>query len=203
MCPDLGAPIVPVALAHFEQFIANDAHQPLRGFENLQQIHDGVEQRLVFLAQLFLFQSGQAVQAQVEDCLGLTFRQPVALLGQPQLPGHAVRRRQIRTVTRQHLRHRPGRPGPRRISCSRASAGLRLALISTITSSMFPSATASPSSSWARARALRSSNSVRRVTTSRRCRMNSPSISLRPKSRGCLSVSATILMPNTVCSCVC
>ena len=70
-------------------------------------------------------------------------------------------------------------------------------------SSMFASAMANPSRMCPRSRALRNSNTVRRVTTSRRCRRNASSISFRLSSRGWPSTSATMLMPNTCSIGVC
>jgi hypothetical protein len=69
--------------------------------------------------------------------------------------------------------------------------------------SMLASATASPSSTCARSRALARSWIVRRVTTSRRWRMNASRISFSDSSFGCPSCSATMLMPNTVSIGVC
>ncbi|MNE09532.1 hypothetical protein D3C80_1022110 [compost metagenome] len=54
------------------------------------------------------------------------------------------------------------------IRASLASDGVGEALIRAMTGSMLDSATAWPSRIWPRSRALRSSNTVRRVTTSRR-----------------------------------
>ena len=44
------------------------------------QAGDGVQQQLVFVGQLFLFQPGQAVQAHFQDFLGLHFGQAIAVL---------------------------------------------------------------------------------------------------------------------------
>ena len=76
-------------------------------------------------------------------------------------------------------------------------------MINSITSSIFAKAVAKPSKIWARSRALRNSNNERRVTTSRRWRMKAPKISFNPNNLGWPSTIATILMPNTVCICVC
>ena len=75
--------------------------------------------------------------------------------------------------------------------------------MSAMTSSMLASATARPSSTWARSRARRSSKTVRRVTTSRRWRRKASSISRSDISCGWPSSSATMLMPNTVSIGVC
>ncbi|MCY1375639.1 hypothetical protein D9M69_630680 [compost metagenome] len=55
------------------------------------------------------------------------------------------------------------------ISSWRATGGVGAALMIAMKSSMLASATARPSSTWPRSRALRNWNTVRRVTTSRRC----------------------------------
>ena len=63
-----------------------------------------------------------------------------------------------------------------------AIAGVAAALISAMISSTLESATAKPSRMWPRSRALRKSNIVRRVTTSRRWR--------RKASRNCFKLSS-------------
>ena len=84
-----------------------------------------------------------------------------------------------------------------------ASAGVGAALIKAMISSTFDSATARPSSTWPRSRALRSSNTVRRVITSRRCDRKQSSICLRLSKRGRPSTSATMFMPKVSCIWVC
>jgi len=84
-----------------------------------------------------------------------------------------------------------------------ASFGDGERLMSSITGSMFASATIKPSNTCARSRALRRSNSVRRVTTSRRWRRNASSSSFSDSSFGWPSTRPTMLMPNTLCSGVC
>ncbi len=68
--------------------------------------------------------------------------------------------------------------------------------------SIFARAIAKPSRIWARSRAFRSSNTVRRVTTSRRCSIKASKVSFRLKTLGWPLSNATILIPNTVCNCV-
>ena len=88
-------------------------------------------------------------------------------------------------------------------SFSLASAELGEALIIAMTGSMLHSAMARPSKMWPRSRALRNKYTVRRVTTSRRWRINASSISLRFRIFGWPSTRATILIPNTDCMLVC
>ena len=90
----------------------------------------------------------------------------------------------------------------RAISEALATGGVGAALISAMNSSMLASATARPSSTWPRLRASRRSNTVRRVTTSRRCARKASMICLRLSSRGWPSTSATRFMPKVSCSCV-
>ncbi len=90
----------------------------------------------------------------------------------------------------------------RPVSFCLASAGEGEALIRAMISSTLDRATASPSRMWARSRALRSSNTVRRVTTSRRCRRKASSSSLMLSSFGWPSTRATMFMPKWSCICV-
>ena len=70
----------------------------------------------------------------------------------------------------EQLAHQLRAPGARHQLALRLRRACGAFLISAITSSTLDSATARPSSTWPRSRALRSSNTVRRVTTSRRWR---------------------------------
>ena len=65
------------------------------------------------------------------------------------------------------------------------------------------SAIRSPSRMCARASALRSSNSVRRRTTSRRNSMKCSMMSSSGSTRGRPPTIASMMMPKVVCSCVC
>ncbi len=91
----------------------------------------------------------------------------------------------------------------RAINSFLASGGVGAALMIAIISSTLANATARPSNTCARARALRSSNTVRRVTTSRRCRKKASRICFKFKRRGWPSIKATMFMPNVSCNCVC
>ena len=89
----------------------------------------------------------------------------------------------------------------RAISCTRASAGDGALRISPITSSMFATAIASPTSTWARSRAFPNSNFDRRVTTSSRKAMKALSISRKFINCGRPPFSASMLAPKDVCNC--
>ena len=69
-------------------------------------------------------------------------------------------------------------------NCSFASLGVGEFLIKAMIGSIFESAIDKPSSKCARSRALRNSNIVLRVTTSRRCKIKASSISRRLNNLG-------------------
>src|SRR5207245_2703052 len=98
-----------------------------------------------------------------------------------------------------HDRRHALRPRQNVPAVGRVGAALMIA----IKSSILASATARPSSTWPRSRALRSSNTVRRVTTSRRCDRKHSSICFRFSSFGWPLTSATMFMPKVSCSWVC
>ena len=110
----------------------------------------------------------------------------------------AVARPSSRAGARRASRAPAGESQLRLISAALATGGVGDALMSAMNSSTLASATARPSSTWPRSRALRSSNTVRRVTTSRRCARKLSSICFRFSSRGWPSTSATMLMPKRV-----
>ena len=79
---DNGATLVAVLLTDRDQFVADHLQQTFGAFEDLDQVGDGDQQRLVFVGELFLFQPGQAVQAHFQDLLRLDFRQLVTVIAQ-------------------------------------------------------------------------------------------------------------------------
>ncbi len=68
---NFGAALVAVLVAHLDQFIADHFHEPIGIGQDVEQIGDDVEHVLVFVEDLALLQPGEAVQAQIEDGLGL------------------------------------------------------------------------------------------------------------------------------------
>ena len=76
-------------------------------------------------------------------------------------------------------------------------------LMMVIIASMFAIATINPSTICPLSLALRKSNLVRLVTTSRRCLINSSKISLIFKTRGWPSTKTVILIPNEDSNCDC
>ncbi|CAM5211795.1 hypothetical protein CDEN61S_03202 [Castellaniella denitrificans] len=84
----------------------------------------------------------------------------------------------------------------RSIRAWRATGGVGAALMMAMKSSMLARATARPSSTWPRSRALRSWKMVRRVTTSLRCWRKYCTICFRFSRRGWPSTSATMFMPK-------
>ncbi len=151
----------------------------LRLGQDVEQVDDLVHHLLVFGNDLVLLQAGQALQAQFQDRLGLGFGQAVALGRQAELrrqpsgrEASEAARSSISSTTGAAPQCAPsGRPWH--------PAGVGAALIRAMISSTLDSATARPSRMWPRSRALRSSNTVRRVTTSRRCDRKHSSICLQ------------------------
>ena len=71
-----------------------------------------------------VLETGQAMQAQVEDCLGLRFRQPVLLAMQAERRIETVRTRRHGTGPGEHFRHRTAAPSPAKSNS--ASGHIRL-----------------------------------------------------------------------------
>ena len=152
---DLGAARIAVRVAHFDQLVADHLRQTLGPRENVPQIADAIQQLFVFGDDLVLLEAREAVQAHVEDGLGLRFGQVVAAAVHAELGARARRaasrwRRRARAAA---ARCRPARRAPEARPAPRPSDGA--ALMSAMTSSMLASATARPSRTWARSRALR------------------------------------------------
>ncbi|MNN25312.1 hypothetical protein D3C81_1387820 [compost metagenome] len=87
-------------------------------------------------------------------------------------------------------------------SRSRASAGSADERMMWMTSSILATATARPTRTWPRSRALASSNLTRRTTTSSRNSRKSSSSLRRPICSGRPWFSASMLTPNELCSAV-
>ena len=137
------------------------------------------EQFLEFVGQLFLLQTGQAVQAHLEDFFRLRFGQAIARSRTNRIPRRASSGRDAPLpAAASNARTEPAsQVSPNRRS--RAICGVCEVRITSIMRSMLASATVRPSTICARSRALRSSKIVRRVTTSRRWRTNASSTSLQ------------------------
>ena len=150
---------------------ANDVGDARGLGEDVEQVDDLLHHLAVLGDDLVLLEAGQALQAHLEDRLRLRVGQPVspssvqAESRSRALPAeHDVWRARARSIS-----STSGERQARAISAAFASGGVGAALISAMISSTLDSATARPSRMWPRSRALRSSNTVRRVTTSRRC----------------------------------
>ena len=116
---DLGTTLVTISGFHRREFFANDFQQPLRAREDVAQITDLVQQFAEFDDDLVLLETRQAMQAKIEDGLGLLLRQPVLAVMQPKLIRNSVRARRHRACARKHLRHRTGAPRARLQRCFR------------------------------------------------------------------------------------
>ena len=107
---DLGAPGVGELRLHLQKLLAHHLAQPIRIDEDLQQPADTFQQRVELLDDLLLLQAGQAVQAEIEDRLGLHLAQPVSVFVQPESGGEVVGLRGVRAGPREQVPHGPGRP---------------------------------------------------------------------------------------------
>ncbi len=82
---DLGATLVAVLLAHGQQFVTDHFHQANRARQDVQQLGDEIQQRLVLFQDLFVLEASQLVQTQVKDGLGLLLGQVVVTVANAEL----------------------------------------------------------------------------------------------------------------------
>ena len=158
------------------EFVGNDrGHARGRG-QDVEQVGDLGHHVLVLADDLVLLEAGQALQAHLQDFAGLVIRQAVEAVGlDAELASASLRggrprgRPALSPATRASISRTIDESQLLLISAAFATGGVGEALMVSMNSSMLASATARPSSTWPRSRALRSSNTVRRVTTSRRC----------------------------------
>ena len=92
---DLRAALVAIGGLHRGEFLADDLQQPFRAREDVAKVPDLVQQFGEFRDDLVLLEAGQAMQAQVEDGLGLLLRQPVFPVVQAEIIRDPFRARQI------------------------------------------------------------------------------------------------------------
>ena len=144
----------------------------------------------------------RSLQAQLENRLRLRVGELVAASRSARTRPAAPRAAPSPRGRARSISSTTGERHVRAIIAAFASGGVAAALISAMISSTLDSATARPSRMCPRSRALRSSNTVRRVTTSRRCSRKNSSNCLRLSRRGWPSTSATMFMPKLSCSCV-
>ncbi len=107
---DLGAAGIGILVANQHEFVVNDRHETVRAGQNGEQISDGRQDLLVFLDDFVLLQARQAMQAQVENSLGLGLAQSVALRAQAQSRIQIVGAGLAGAGPRQHGRDRPRPP---------------------------------------------------------------------------------------------
>ncbi len=108
---DLGAAsIAEFGLDRF-QLLTDHLHQARRIGQDADQLADQVEDFLVFGEQLLVLQAGQAMQAQLEDRLGLFRRQVVLAVAQAVLRIQVFRATGVGAGTLDHRFHRAGLPG--------------------------------------------------------------------------------------------
>ena len=161
------------------QFLADDLGDARRVGQDVEQVGNLRHDLLVLADDLVRLQVGQALQLHFQNALRLDFGQVIAVGVQAELGRHVHRARELGVDARQHFLDHRRLPGAAEQTLFRDRPGFPSVLISSTISSTLASATARPSRIWPRSRALRSSNTVRRVTTSRRWRRKASSISLQ------------------------
>ena len=109
---DLGPAGIAVGLADHDELIAHDLGETLRARQDVAEVPDPLEQLLVLVDDLVLLQPGEAMQAHVEDGLGLVLGQMIAAAIQPEIGREAIGARGNRTRTLQQLRNDASRPRP-------------------------------------------------------------------------------------------
>ena len=77
----------------FLEFTPDFLFQAFVSIENVEQVLDLFENLTVLGNDLVLFQSGQFVQAQIENCLRLLLGQTILIVDQPEMIGDAFRPR--------------------------------------------------------------------------------------------------------------
>ena len=107
---DFRTPRVGIGILDLVQLRPNDLQQPFRASKDVPQVADQDEQVGKLRDDLVLFEPGQAVQAQVEDGLGLHVRQPVLPARKAPLARHVVRAGRDLARALQHGRHDAGAP---------------------------------------------------------------------------------------------
>ena len=83
---DFRAPLVAEGVADVFELVADDFEQPLRARQNVRQIPDLLQQFLELGKDLVLLESGEPVQAHLQNRLRLRFRQPIAALDDARAP---------------------------------------------------------------------------------------------------------------------
>ena len=101
------------------QFLADNLQQAFGVGEDIQQIGDLGQLVLVLLEQFFVLQTGKAMQAQIENGLGLGRRQAVAAVAQAEGEVQIIGATGRGAGALQHRRHLAGKPA----LCQQALAG--------------------------------------------------------------------------------
>jgi hypothetical protein len=105
---DLGAARVAVLIADGDELVTHHPREPLGTREDVRQVDDDLQQLLVFVDDLVLLEAREAMQAHVEDGLGLRVRQLVlagTLARQADIGGESCRPRGDVARVREHGGH--------------------------------------------------------------------------------------------------
>ena len=123
---DLGTTLVAEGFLDLLQLFNDDFHQTFMAVENAQQLTNLFQNLLILGEQFFVFQTGQAMQAHVENRLGLFGRQVVLTIAQAEFLTEPVRAAGFGTRTFDHFDHRARRPGSRQQALLGFGRGRRL-----------------------------------------------------------------------------
>ena len=102
---DAGAALVAELVTDRYQLFLDHFHQPTRFFEDAEQLGDGGQDGAVLIGELFLLQTGEALQAHLQDFLGLDLRQLIAVFKQTLFRRQILRARAIGTRRCQQRPH--------------------------------------------------------------------------------------------------
>ena len=108
---DFGTALVGIFLTDRLQFITDHFHQTFGVTQNLQQFGNLLQQFLVIVDQFFPFQTGQLLQTQIQNRLGLFRAQVIKAITQTELLIEAIRASRVFTTgALQHLQYIAGSP---------------------------------------------------------------------------------------------
>ena len=99
---DFSATFVTELFTNQFQLFADHFHQTIGTAKNTQQFCDLIQQLFVFVEQFFMLKTGQFLQTQIQNCLGLLFGQIVQTIAHAELWLQPFRTRSIVASTFQH-----------------------------------------------------------------------------------------------------
>src|SRR5712691_11184810 len=94
---DFGPPRIPICLANFVELVADDLRETLGSRQYVAEVADLLQQLFVLANDLVLLETGEAVQAHVENRLRLGLGQMVVAAVQSRICGKSIRTSRNRT----------------------------------------------------------------------------------------------------------